>query len=41
MAEMLHYAHGTVELRPVVLHMEVDGDLLKRINKQLSEIAAH
>jgi len=41
MPEMLHYAHGgTVELDPVVLHMDVDNKLLERINKQLSEIAA-
>ena len=41
MPEMLHYAHGTVEMDPVVLHMEVDDELLQRITKQLSEIAAH
>jgi hypothetical protein len=41
MPEMLHYAHGTVELDPVVLRMTVDSGLLKRITKQLSEIAAH
>ena len=41
MPEMLHYAHGsTVELDPVVLHMEVDDKLLKRITKQISGIAA-
>jgi hypothetical protein len=39
MPEMLHYAHGTVELDPVVLHMDVDDKLLKRITKQLKEIA--
>jgi hypothetical protein len=42
MPEMLHYAHGgTVELDPVVLHMDVDDELLARINKQLADIAAH
>jgi hypothetical protein len=40
MPEMLHYARGTVELDPVVLHMDVDDELLTRITKQLSEIAA-
>jgi len=40
MPEMLHYAHGsTVELDPVVLHMDVDDVLVERITKQLSEIA--
>jgi hypothetical protein len=41
MPEMLRYAHGTVELDPVVLHMDVEDGLLARITKQLSEIAAH
>ena len=41
MPEMLHYAHGTVELDPVVLHMDVDDELLTRITKQLGEIAAN
>ncbi|MGZ4512344.1 MAG: hypothetical protein ACXVX4_13600 [Mycobacterium sp.] len=42
MPEMLYYAHGgTVELDPVVLHMDVDDQLLKRISQQLSEIASH
>jgi len=37
---MLHYAHGsTIELDPVVLHMDVDDVLVERITKQLSEIA--
>jgi hypothetical protein len=41
MPEMLRYAHGsTIELDPVVLHMDVDDGLLKRITKQVSEIAA-
>jgi len=41
MPEMLHYAHGsTVELDPVVLHMDVDDGLLKRITQQVKEIAA-
>jgi hypothetical protein len=40
MPEMLHYAHGAVELDPVVLHMDVEDELLKRITKRLSEIAA-
>ena len=40
MPEMLHYAHGTVELDPVVLHMDVDDKLLERINKRLKGIAS-
>jgi hypothetical protein len=40
MPEMLYFARGTVELDPVVLHMDVDDDkLLTRITKQLSKIA--
>jgi hypothetical protein len=41
MPRMLHYAHGTVELDPVVLHMEVSDQLLGRIRNQLSAIAPH
>ena len=40
MPEMLYYAHGTVELDPVLLHMDVDDKLLERITKRLSAIAA-
>ena len=40
MPEMLYYAHGTVELDPVLLHMDVDDKLLERITKRLSGIAA-
>jgi len=41
MPEMLSYAHDTtVELDPVVLHLEVDNDLTSRISQQLREIAA-
>ena len=40
MPEMLHYAHGAVELDPVLRHMDVDDKLLERITKQLSEISA-
>ena len=41
MPQMLSYAHGTtLELDPVVLHMEVDDDLTSRITQQLREIAA-
>ena len=40
MPEMLHYAHGTVELDPVLLHMDVDDKLLERITQRLSAIAA-
>jgi len=32
---MLHYASGTVELDPVLLHLEADDKLLERISKQL------
>jgi hypothetical protein len=39
MPEMLHYAHGPVELDPVVLHMDVDDKLLARITKQINQIA--
>ena len=38
MHEMLHYAHGTVELDPVVLHMDVDDKLLERINQRLKAL---
>jgi hypothetical protein len=40
MPEMLHYARGTIELDPVLLHIEADGKLLERISKQLNQIAA-
>jgi hypothetical protein len=40
MPQMLYYAHGTVELDPVVLHMDVGDQLLTRISKQISAIAA-
>ena len=40
MPELLHYGRGTVELDPVLLHMEVDDKLLKRIHKQLNQISA-
>ena len=38
--EMLHYARGTIELDPVLLHMEADDELLARISKQLNQISA-
>jgi hypothetical protein len=41
MPAMLRYARGVVKLDPVVLHMEVDDELVKRISRQLSAIAAH
>jgi hypothetical protein len=41
MPEILRYAHGPVELDPVVLRMDSDDGLVERIYKQLSEIAAH
>jgi hypothetical protein len=42
MPEMLSYAHGsTIELDPVVLHMDVDDKLLSRITQELRGIAAH
>jgi hypothetical protein len=37
---MLHYARGTIELDPVLLHIETDDKLLERISKQLKQIAA-
>jgi hypothetical protein len=40
MPEMLHYASGTVELDPVLRHMEADDKLLERISKQLNQISA-
>ena len=41
MPEMLHYARGTIELDPVLLHIETDDKLLERISKQLNQIAAN
>lgn len=41
MPQMLRYARGTVELDPVVLNMDVSDQLLARITKQISAIAAH
>jgi len=38
---MLRYAHGTVALDPVVLHMDVEDGLIGRIRLQLNAIAAH
>jgi hypothetical protein len=40
MPEMLHYGCGTIELDPVLLHIEADDKLLERISKQLNEISA-
>jgi hypothetical protein len=40
MPEMLHYASDTIELDPVLLHIEADDKLLERISKQLNQIAA-
>ena len=40
MPALLHYGCGTVELDPVLLHIEADDELLKRINKQLNQISA-
>jgi len=40
MPELLHYGRGTVELDPVLLHIEADDKLLERISKQLEQIAA-
>jgi hypothetical protein len=40
MPRMLHYAHGTVELDPVVLRMDVSDEPPKRITRQLSPIAS-
>lgn len=41
MPALLRYAHGTVALDAVVLHMDVEGGLINRISLQLNEIAAH
>ena len=40
MPAMLHYARGTIELDPVLLHIEADDKLLERISKQLNQISA-
>jgi hypothetical protein len=40
MPELLHYGRGTIELDPVLLHMEADDKLLERISKQLNQISA-
>jgi hypothetical protein len=40
MPQMLRYGHGTVELDPVLLHIEADDKLLERISKQLNQISA-
>jgi hypothetical protein len=34
------YGAGTIELDPVLLHMEADDKLLERISKQLNQISA-
>lgn len=39
MPEVLRYASGTVAMDPVVLHMDVDDALLKRISGQVNTIA--
>ena len=36
---VLHYGSGTIELDPVLLHIEADEELLKRIRKQLNQIS--
>ncbi|MDT5097439.1 MAG: hypothetical protein QOC76_1176 [Mycobacterium sp.] len=38
MPELLRYANGTVEVDPVLLHMDSDGQLLDRIFKRLRAI---
>lgn len=38
---MLQYAHGTVTLDPVVLHMDVEDGLIGRIRLQINAIATH
>jgi hypothetical protein len=40
MPELVHYGCGTVELDPVLLHIEADDKLLERISKQLNQISA-
>jgi hypothetical protein len=39
MPELLYYGCGTVELDPVLLHIEADDLLLERISKQLNQIS--
>ena len=41
MPALLHYGCGTVELDPVLLHIEADDKLLERISKQLNQISAN
>jgi hypothetical protein len=40
MAQLLRYAKGTVEVDPVVLHMDVDNQLLARITRRLKALPA-
>jgi hypothetical protein len=40
MAELFRYAKGTVEVDPVVLHMDVDDQLLARITRKLKALPA-
>ena len=40
MPDLLHYAQGPVEDDPVLLHMDVDDELLDRITKRLNEIVS-
>jgi hypothetical protein len=40
MPELLQYARGTIELDPVLLHIEADDKLLERISRQLNQISA-
>ena len=40
MPALVHYGRGTVELDPVLLHIEADDKLLERISKQLNQISA-
>ena len=41
MAELLRYAKGTVDVDPVVLHMDVDDVLLARIARRLKALPAY
>ena len=41
MAELLRYAKGTVEVDPVVLHMDVDDQLLARITRRLKALPTY
>jgi hypothetical protein len=41
MGQLLRYAKGTVELDPVVLHIDADDRLMSRITAQLKALPTH